>query len=330
VSAVARFATPQASADGKLAHLRFFLCIYFVTQWLNEMVNIFTEIKKNNFFQKVEVSELLFVEYTCMVQEDKFGIWSNNNYFAFISSGKKIWQTIYHSYEVEEGDIIFVKKGANLAHQFFNDDFCAIFMFIPDDFIKAFLKRNTRLLNTAQKHLSRQDAVLRVQPDELLKNYRDSIQSYLLLPKKPNEQLLLLKFEELLLSLFSNEKHRELTDYFISLSQDRQYHMARVMEENFAYNLNLDDYAQLCHMSLSTFKKSFKEYYGTTPAAWLQARKLEHARHQVLNSELSISQLALESGFEDASHFIRLFKQKFDLTPLQFRQQHSQTVINES
>ena len=90
----------------------------------------------------MEVSELLFVEYTCMREENKFGIWSNNNYFAFISSGKKVWKTIYHSYEVNEGDILFIKKGANLTHQFFDDEFCAIFMFIPDDFIKTFLKKN--------------------------------------------------------------------------------------------------------------------------------------------------------------------------------------------
>jgi len=151
------------------------------------MVNLYTGIKRSNSFPKMEVSELLFVEYTCPVEEQKFGIWSNNNYFAFISSGKKVWRTIYNSYEVEDGDIIFVKKGANLTHQFFGDEFCAIFMFVPDDFIKAFLKRNDSLLNTGQKDLSRQDAVLRVQPDELLKNYRDSIQSYLWLPEKPNQ-----------------------------------------------------------------------------------------------------------------------------------------------
>jgi len=293
------------------------------------MVNLYSEIKKSDQFRKMEVSELLFVEYTCPVEDHKFGIWSNNNYFAFISSGKKIWRTIYHSYDVQEGDIIFVKKGANLTHQFFKDEFCALFMFIPDDFIKGFLERNARLLNAAQKNPSRQDAVLRVQPDELLKNYYHSILSYLLLPQKPNEELLLHKFEELLLSLFSNEKHRELTDYFVSLGRDRQYHMTRVMEQNFAYNLKLDDYAQLCHMSLSSFKKAFKEYYRSTPAAWLQARKLEYARHQVINSELSINHLALECGFEDPSHFIRLFKQKFHLTPLQFRQKHSSLVNQE-
>jgi len=284
------------------------------------MVNLYSAIKSSNVYRKMEVSELLFVEYTCMREENKFGIWSNNNYFAFISSGKKIWRTIYHSYEVSEGDIIFIKKGANLTHQFFDDEFCAIFVFIPDDFIQAFLKKNSALLEVAQKDLSGQDAVLRLEPDELLENYYHSVQSYLTLSVKPDERLLILKFEELLLSLFSNKKHQHLTDYFIFLCQDQEYHMSRVMEENFAYNLKLEEYAQLCHMSLSTFKKTFKRYYHTTPASWLKNKKLDLAHSMVLTTDLSISQVSFDCGFEDTSHFIRVFKERYNLTPLQYRQ----------
>lgn len=287
------------------------------------MVNLYSAIKESNLFNKMEVSEILFAEYTCMREETKFGIWSNNNYFAFISSGKKMWRTIYHSYEVAEGDIIFVKKGANLTHQFFDDEFCAIFMFIPDDFIKEFLKRNTALLTATQKNLSSQDAVLRVHTNELLANYHRSVQSYLSLREKPNEQLLKLKFEELLLSLFASTKHGELTAYFISLCQDQQYHLSRVMEENFGYNLKLQDYALLCHQSMSSFKKNFKQHYHTTPAAWLLQKKLDLARHKIMTTGLSISQVSFECGFEDTSHFIRVFKQKNKLTPLQYRQKYS-------
>lgn len=39
--------------------------------------------------------------------------------------------------------------------------------------------------------------------------------------------------------------------------------MIRVMEQNFAYNLKLEDFALLCHMSLSNFKKCFSRYYNT-------------------------------------------------------------------
>lgn len=288
------------------------------------MINLFSALKKSSQYRKMEVSELLFVEYTCMREETKFGIWSPNNYFAFITSGKKMWRSIDHSYEVNEGDILFIKKGANLTHQFFDDEFCAIFIFIPDEFIKVFLNKNSSLLDATQKDLSRQDSVLRVHSDELLGNYYRSIQSYLSLPKTPNARLLKHKFEELLLSLFSDNKHHDLTDYFVSLCQNREYHMNRVMEENYAYNLKLEEYAQLCHMSLSTFKKSFKHYYNTTPAVWLKQRKLNLACRLVLSSDLNISQISFDCGFEDTSHFIRVFKEKHRLTPLQFRQKHSQ------
>ncbi|MCW5515707.1 helix-turn-helix domain-containing protein [Muriicola sp. Z0-33] len=289
------------------------------------MVNLYSFIKHGDAFRKLQVNELLFVEYTCMQEETKFGIWSDSNYFAFVSSGKKMWKSIYHDYEAEQGDILFIKKGANLTHQFFDDEFCAIFFFIPDDFIKSFLKKNPHFLNTTQKDLSSQDAVLRVQADDLLNNYYRSISSYLALTEQPNEQLLTLKFEELLLSIFTNVNHQQLNDYFISLCQDQDYHMSRVMEENFGYNLKIEDYAQLCHMSLTKFKKAFKAYYKTTPAVWLKQRKLDLAMHRLLNSALPINQLSFECGFEDPSHFIRVFKQKHKVTPLQYRKQHLNT-----
>jgi AraC-like DNA-binding protein len=183
------------------------------------------------------------------------------------------------------------------------------------------------LLCAPQKNLSHQDAVLRVQQDELLESYYRSVRSYLSLSQKPNKQLLILKVEELLLSLFSNKKHAELTDYFISLCQNQEYHMSRVMEENFADNLKLENYAQLCHMSLSAYKKSFKQYYHTTPAVWVIDRKLDLAHHKVLTTDLNINQISFECGFEDTSHFIRVFKQKYHLTPLQYRHSYPKTVI---
>ena len=283
------------------------------------MVNLYSILKHENAFIKLEVNELLFVEYTCMQEETKFGIWSDSNYFAFITSGKKMWRSIYHDYEVEKGDILFIKKGANLTHQFFGEKFCAIFFFIPDSFIKSFFTKNTSFLETSQKQLIGQDAVLRIESTQLLENYCNSIVSFLTLEEKPSKYLLSLKFEELLLSFCANDEHKQLTDYFISLCQSEDYQLTRIMEENFAYNLKIEDFAKLCNMSVSKFKKCFKANYNTTPGSWLKQRKLDLAHHRLINTDLTINQLSFECGFEDPSHFIRVFKQKFKTTPLQYR-----------
>ena len=138
-----------------------------------------------------------------------------------------------------------------------------------------------------------------------------------------NSKLVLHKFEELLLNIFASNTHDELTDYFISLCQDQDYHLSQTMEENYGYNLSIPEFAQLCHMSLSSFKRAFKNIYKTTPAAWLKNKRLELALKHLSFSELSISQVAFECGFKDTSHFIRVFKQKHALTPLQYRQKRS-------
>ena len=283
------------------------------------MVNLHTFIRGSDAFRKLEVNELMFVEYTCMQEETKFGIWSDSNYFAFITSGKKMWRSIYHDYEAEKGDILFIKKGANLTHQFFDDEFCAIFFFLPDDFIQSFLRKNPFLLEAPQMDLSSQDAVIRVDTDPVLSSYEDSILSYLGASQPVNETLIRLKFEELLLHLCTQNEHLNLKEYFISLCQSKTHHMVRVMEENFAYRLSLDEYAQLCHMSLSTFKKAFKNHFNSTPGNWLKQRRLDLALHKLISTELPIGDLAFESGFEDPSHFIRVFKNKHGLTPLQYR-----------
>lgn len=291
------------------------------------MVNLFSFIQGTDVFRKLEVSELLFVEYTCMQEATKFGIWSDSNYLAFITSGKKMWRTIQQDYVVEKGDILFIKKGANLTHQFFDDEFCAIFFFVPDDFIKSFMKRNANLLPQKQVDTSTQDAVIRVQQDQLLYSYCDSVINYLSLPELPSTELLMLKFDELLLSLCTKKGHKNISDYFASLCQSEDYMLQRVMEENYAYNLKIEDFAQLCSMSLSKFKLKFNKRFGTTPAAWLKDKKLTLAHHMLKTTEAPVNQVAFECGFEAPSHFIRVFKQKFGQTPLQYRQQHSNVTV---
>jgi AraC-like DNA-binding protein len=291
------------------------------------MINLFSYVKESSEFRKLEVDELLFVEYRCMHEQTKSGIWSESNYFAFISSGRKAWKSIEHDYEVNTGDILFIKKGANLTHQFFDEDFCAIFFFIPDAFIRSFFEKNPRFLQTSQKDLSKQDSVLQILPDELLTNYYRSIVSYFSLSEKPNEELLKLKIEELLLSLCTSDNHKSIKDYFISLCQNQAYQMTQVMEANFCYNLKIEDYARLCNLSLSAFKRAFKQFYKTTPAAWLKQRKLDLSHHRLLTSDLPISQVSFECGFEDTSHFIRVFKAKYKLTPHQYRQQRLQKAL---
>jgi len=58
------------------------------------MQNVFSHIRECQLFKTLEIDELLFVEFKCIVEELKYGMWSDANYFVFVTSGKKKWTSL--------------------------------------------------------------------------------------------------------------------------------------------------------------------------------------------------------------------------------------------
>ena len=75
-----------------------------------------------------------------------------------------------------------------------------------------------------------------------------------------------------------------------------------------------EELARMANYSPSHFIRAFHAAYGETPHAFLIRRRLEHAQHLLHSSPLAINEIAIESGFENASAFARLFRQRFGMT----------------
>jgi AraC-like DNA-binding protein len=93
------------------------------------------------------------------------------------------------------------------------------------------------------------------------------------------------------------------------------------MEENFSFNLKLEEFARLSMRSLSAFKRDFQQVYQTSPGKWLLGKRLNHALHLISNIGKTVSEAAFESGFESPSHFSRAFRQRFGSSPATVKQQ---------
>jgi AraC-like DNA-binding protein len=83
------------------------------------------------------------------------------------------------------------------------------------------------------------------------------------------------------------------------------------MDDNFSFNLKLEEFARLSARSLSAFKRDFQYTYQTSPGKWLMEKRLNHAMHLLTNVNKSVSEAAFESGFESLSHFSRAFRHRF-------------------
>ncbi|AKD53666.1 helix-turn-helix domain-containing protein [Spirosoma radiotolerans] len=91
------------------------------------------------------------------------------------------------------------------------------------------------------------------------------------------------------------------------------------MERHYMFNLPLAKFGYLTGRSLTTFKKDFHKAFNNSPGRWLTQKRLEMAHYQIVEKKRKPSEVYLEVGFEDLSHFSFAFKKTFGYPPTQFR-----------
>ena len=142
----------------------------------------------------------------------------------------------------------------------------------------------------------------------------------------PAENLLELKFKELLLNIISNKKNQELTNYLYKLAKSNLDDLETIMETNCYYNMQLSEYARLCYRSLSTYKRDFYNSFGVTPGQWLLQKRLNRSAYLLSHTDSQVTDVVHDSGFKNISHFNKAFKKQFGSSPLQYRRNNA-TVI---
>jgi AraC family transcriptional regulator, exoenzyme S synthesis regulatory protein ExsA len=280
------------------------------------MDSFFDFIKEHPPVKRLQVNDLLLAEYQCPLAETRYDIWSHQNYFIYVISGKKKWFTRNREILVRKGDCLFVRKGAHSVYQYFDSDFCALVLFMPDAFIRSVLLDNQIKPGNTDDFSSR-DTLFSIETGDPVKAYFQSFFTYLSSPDLPDKKLLELKFRELIMILSSGDKNKSLTGYFATLCNTSKPSLYDVMENNYNYPMNLDEYARLSGRSLSAFKRDFKKIFKKTPGRWLTEKRLELAKYLLQHTDKSVTETALDSGFINNSHFNRVFKEKYDITPLE-------------
>jgi AraC-like DNA-binding protein len=94
------------------------------------------------------------------------------------------------------------------------------------------------------------------------------------------------------------------------------------MRRNLDRMLFLAEVVSVSGMSTRNFCRLFAQQTRLSPMAFFAARKMELAQSMLLNTKLSVKQVALSLGFEDQFHFSYRFKKQAGCSPLQFRQRN--------
>ena len=281
------------------------------------MLNFYQIVRDNLNFNRFQYQDNVCLEYTCPIDAEEIGIFSRNDYVVHVLSGKKTYKTVNSEWTLQPGQTLYLKKGAEVIHQYFDDQYCMLGFFLSDDLIRETFEevRGQTKLGRADEAAAFTGMV--VETTSFLDGYFHSMLNYFRGINTPPDHIMVLKLKELLITLMNSDP--VITEYFRSVAENQGPSIRQVMEQNFCFNLKLEQYAELAHRSLSTFKREFKEHFNETPGKWLTNRRAKHAAHLLANTDLSISQVAYDSGFEDLSHFSRAFRKCLGKSPSDYK-----------
>ena len=158
-----------------------------------------------------------------------------------------------------------------------------------------------------------------VEVDKLLEHFRDSVNILLDNPELADEQLIENKLREFVLLMSKKVGAPSQLDFLASMFKPNFAKFEEVIQSHLYSDLSVDELAKLCHMSVSTFKRKFKDVYGDTPSKHITKLKIEKAQLLLKAKESRITDIVYQTGFESVSTFNRAFKTHTGQSPSQYR-----------
>lgn len=92
-----------------------------------------------------------------------------------------------------------------------------------------------------------------------------------------------------------------------------------LLQQSYLENIPITEFARVCKMSISSFRRQFAEVYGLSPVQYRNRLRIERARSLLSDGNCTVSEAALASGFENLGYFCRHYKKLTGETPLETR-----------
>jgi len=160
----------------------------------------------------------------------------------------------------------------------------------------------------------RGESIVLLQQDAFCKSFFQSLAPYTSIHQQEIDRSLReLTVKEAIILLMRLNKG--LKDLLFDFGEPGKIDLAEFMNRNFAFNVEMKQFAYLTGRSLATFKRDFEKIFHASPGRWLQQRRLEQAYYLIKEKGRRPSDVYLEVGFEDLSHFSFAFKKEFGKAP---------------
>lgn len=270
---------------------------------------------KDKEYVKFNYSDIVFSYYfsdecmcTKMVREHFLCYVYSGEYV--LEEGKDKRRTI-----IRPGESVFVRRDneVNMYKQPKEDEpFMGIFMMFKRPTLHDLYRRleNKELPKEEVKH---EKSVIKLPQSPDISSLFQSMTPYFNSSIKPSDEIMTLKLMEGIYALLNIDKrfYSALFDF----TEPWKIDIMDYLNKNYMYDLSIDDIATFTGRSLSTFKRDFKKISTLSPEKWLTQRRLQAAYEKLQRRDAIVSEVYLEVGFKNLSHFSTAFKKEFGVSP---------------
>lgn len=213
--------------------------------------------------------------------------------------------SIYH---LEKGDLVFISPG-ELHHSLYSEN-CEVCM--------IYFKKEHILFHQTKDAHSFMGSVPVL--------YQESFHSLLakMLSENANideysESFTLTYLQEILLMLMRHSILAEAEPDLLNSKDADILAATKYIYKNFKNHITLDEVSAVASLSPTYFSKKFKQITGMGFKEYLNYVRLKHAQTALLTTDSTITDIALEYGFNDSNYFKDLFKKIYGKSPREFR-----------
>ena len=95
--------------------------------------------------------------------------------------------------------------------------------------------------------------------------------------------------------------------------------MVSYIQQNYTGKILLRKFGEQFHLSEKYISRYFKEHFHITLSQYVTYLRLEHAKQMLQETDISVTEVAMQSGYQNISYFIRSFKKTYGVSPLKYR-----------
>ncbi|GGG78633.1 helix-turn-helix domain-containing protein [Paenibacillus radicis (ex Gao et al. 2016)] len=229
-------------------------------------------------------------------------------------------------YPVRKNEMVLLHKGIVIDYEKYGEEDSShvldyMMFFLKDELLHEFMK----ISNFPSSKLEKPIPAAVHSVNERLLSYVASLKPYFEQPEGVQDELIKLKMLELLFDILDADEG--LMNQILQLRQQRPTNIVEVVEKNLLNPVSLEDLAYLSGRSLSTFKREFRKIYNEPAFQWIRNRRLEKAKELLTHSGISITDISLATGFENVSHFSKVWKKKYGVSPSAMRNRSAAELV---